>query len=426
MKKILCIFGTRPEAIKFLPVLMELRKSKNFIGRVLLTGQHKELLELMMQYFHPFLLPENLNIMEINQSLNSIMGKIFSQIDFRLKEIKPDLILVQGDTTSALSASIAAFNNQIPIGHIEAGLRTYDLQNPFPEEMNRTLIDRISTLHFCPTKKSKENLIEEETTKYASNILEVTDNPDCEKLFVVGNTIIDSIKMFEKELAFEKKLQGGKYTSLYFKNKKLNMIDFSKRIILVTLHRRESWGKKIKGICQVIKNINVFWNNYLRLDDVLFLIIFHPNPKVKENITSILQEKSGIVFSEPLDYLDLLKVLKNCYFVLTDSGGLIEEACYFNKPILIAREKTERPEAIEAGKAKIIGTKKETILYSIIELLNNKEKYFKIRDMIDTKNLFGDGFAAERIVKNLEYYFEIKREKAEIKNIGYKLIKGTL
>ena len=359
--KVLTVFGTRPEAIKMCPLVIRLQEEKGIECKVCLTGQHKEMLEQVMTAFG---LKENYNleVMRDRQSLTSITTSVLERIESVLQREKPDLVLVHGDTTTSFAASLAAFYKHIPVGHVEAGLRTGDIYSPFPEEMNRLLTDRISTYHFAPTKLNKNNLIAEG----------IKDN-----IFVTGNTVIDSFA----------------YTvdSHYaFSNDVLSHIDFDNhRVITITAHRRENFGRPLYNICNAIKRLA---EEYA---DVVFIYPVHLNPVVRDVVFEVLSNQDNVKLIEPVDVLDMHNLLARSFMVMTDSGGLQEEAPHFGRPVLVLRAETERPEAVEAGTVKVVGIEEDNIYNSARELLDNEYEYHKMAKAV---NPYGDGHASERIV----------------------------
>lgn len=364
--KILVALGTRPEAIKLAPVIREIEKAEDMQSVVCSTGQHKELLEPFLDIFK--IEPDyDFNIMEESQSLNTITTKILGQIEQILKKEKPELALVQGDTTTAFSAALASFYQQIKIGHVEAGLRSFDKYNPFPEEKNRELVDHLADLHFCPTEKNKQNLLREGIDKKNS--------------FVTGNTVVNSLLWLKEN----KKLKG--------KEEILADLDINLRgdnFILVTIHRRESFGKPLKKLFRAIAKIAEKNKN----TDIIFPV--HLNPKVKKPAHNKLKDEEGVHLISPLGYIDCISLLSHSYFVITDSGGLIEEAPTFEKPVLIAREKTERQEAINTGWAKLVGTDTEKLINEADKLVSEDREYKK---MSGGSNPFGNGEAAQEIIE---------------------------
>ena len=353
------VIGTRPEAIKLAPVVLALKKSVHFQVRVILTGQHKEMVEQVMNLFN---LKEdiNLKLMKQNQSLSYIISKSLEGLNEEFKNNFPDLILVQGDTSTAFAGALAGFNEKICVGHVEAGLRTHNLLDPFPEEANRRLISQISSLHFAPTKKAYKNL------KKAGVSGEI---------HLTGNTVIDSL------LIISKKNNDKSYEE--FKS-----LD-GKKVILTTIHRRENWGSNLENIANAILEIS-------KNKDIEFLLPLHKNKKVRDPFNRILGDINNIKLVEPLDYDKLIYVMQKSFLILTDSGGIQEEAPSLGKPILVLRDTTEREEAIESGCAKLIGTNKEKITKEVNSLLNNRRKY---ELMAKASNPFGDGNSSNRIVE---------------------------
>ncbi len=366
--KVFVVFGTRPEAIKMCPLVLELQKQKDIKCVVCLTGQHREMLQQVMEVFD---IKEdyNLNIMTDRQTLTTITTSILEKIEPILKQEQPDIVLVHGDTTTSCAAALAAYYQQIPVGHVEAGLRTGDIYSPFPEEMNRLLIDRISTVFFAPTKQNEQNLRQEGISQ---------------NVYVTGNTVIDAFaSTVQKEHVYhERKLQD---------------VDFvNKRVILVTAHRRENLGKPLQHICKAIRRLAV------EQDDVLFIYPVHLNPMVRDTVFAVLSDVSNVILSEPVDVLDMHNMMARCFMVMTDSGGIQEEAPHFGKPVFVLRTETERPEAVEAGTVKVVGVDEEVIYTEVKRLLNDSEAYKKMAQAV---NPYGDGHASERIVG-------ILREKA--------------
>lgn len=362
--KILAVFGTRPEAIKMCPLVLEMKKHKKINYKVCLTGQHREMLRQVMEAFK---IQEdyNLNIMRERQTLTTITTSVLEKMDPVLREAKPDIVLVHGDTTTSFAAALAAFYQQIPVGHVEAGLRTGNIYSPFPEEMNRLLTGRIATYHFAPTKRNMENLVKENISK---------------NIYITGNTVIDAFKTTVKE-------------DYKFNNPILQEIDYAKyRIILVTAHRRENLGEPLKHICQAIRRLTE------KFSDVKVIYPVHLNPAVRETAYEILSNNPQVELLEPLDVLDMHNLIARSFMVMTDSGGLQEEAPSFGKPVLVMRTETERPEAVEAGTVKVVGVEEEDIFNMASELLSNPRKY---SEMAKAVNPYGDGHASERIVKIL-------------------------
>lgn len=375
MIKVLTIFGTRPEAIKMAPLVMAMKGNKNFQSKICVTGQHKEMLDQVLNLFQIY--PDyNLNVMKKNQSLNDITTTILEGLSPILIKFKPNIILVQGDTTTAFASSIAAFYQKIKIGHIESGLRTGDIYSPWPEEGNRRLISAIADYHFAPTSIAKNNLISE--------------NIDKSKILVTGNTVIDSLLWVKDKINKDEGL---------FKNleKKFSYLNPLKNLILVTCHRRESFGEGLKKICFSLKEIAS------KNSDVEILLPVHPNPQVTETIKCELKEIDNIFLVKPQSYLSFCYLMDKAKIILTDSGGIQEEAPSLGKPVLVMRNTTERPEGISSGTVKLVGIKIKKIINETNSLLSNSKKY---KQMSQAKNPYGDGKASKRILK-----FLVLREK---------------
>jgi UDP-N-acetylglucosamine 2-epimerase (non-hydrolysing) len=363
MYKVLTIFGTRPEAIKMVPVIKELEKYPDrFEVKVCVTAQHRQLLDQVLKLFHIHV-HHDLNLMEENQNLFGFSSQLMMSLQKVLQKEKPDLCLVQGDTTSAFLSGLASFYYKIKVGHIEAGLRTFDKYRPFPEEVNRRLLSVLADFHFAPTENARNNLLQENISK--------------DKIFVTGNTVIDALLCVVED-------------DYQFQNPELEKIDFTKKIILVTLHRRESFGKPFVSMCRALKQLKI------QNKEIEIVYPVHLNPNVQRPVRTILGNVKGIHLIQPLDYKNFVQLLKRSHLVLTDSGGIQEEAPALGKPVLVLREKTERPEAIQAGTAKVVGTEKERIVEQVNQLLHNRSKYQK---MAKAQNPFGDGKAAQRIAK---------------------------
>jgi len=372
MHKILIVFGTRPEAIKMAPVVHELKKySKLVVSRVCVTGQHREMLDQVLNLFE--IEPDyDLHAMRENQTLFDITVEGLRKLEDVLRKEKPDIILVQGDTTTTFIASLAAYYLKIRIGHVEAGLRTKDKFNPFPEEINRRLADCLADLYFAPTVRAKDNLLREGIDK--------------ERIFVTGNTVVDALLMTverQKDERIQRKFEK-KFLSDY------GISLDNRKLILVTGHRRESFGKGFEDICKGLKKIAQS-NNGLQI-----IYPVHLNPNVQKPVRRILGELGNIYLIEPLDYFSFVWLMNKSYLILTDSGGIQEEAPSLGKPVLVMRKTTERPEGIEAGVAKLVGTDNERIFSETMRLLANERLY---KSMSKRLNPYGDGHAAKRIVK---------------------------
>ena len=364
--KVTFILGTRPEIIKTAPLIKKFKKEEFFKVRIVLTGQHKE---MALDTLNIFDLNEdnNLLLMKENQSLTHISIETLKGLEDEFTCYKPDLVFVQGDTTSAFIGALAAFYQNIDIGHIEAGLRTNDLMNPYPEEANRRLISQICTFHFAPTALAAKNL----------NSFGISEN-----IFITGNTVIDAMKML-----LEKRNNIPKF---------LNNISEKEKLILVTVHRRENWGENLINIVNGIKLI------IEKYQDVTIIIPMHKNKKIREILKNELENYSKVILTEPLLYNQFVHVLNSVYLILTDSGGIQEEAPSFSKPVLVLRETTERQEALINGTAILVGTKSHNILDNVSDLINNKHFY---DSMVNKKNPFGDGNASKRILETCKEYF---------------------
>lgn len=366
LKPKICItVGTRPEAIKLAPVIQQFQACDQFKTQVILTGQHLEMVDQVMQLFQ-LKADRNLEIMEANQTLTDITCRSLRGLEGLLTEIKPQLVIVQGDTTTAFSATLAAFYQKIPVGHVEAGLRTDSLFNPYPEEVNRRLISQLAQLNFAPTAKAVENL-------KTSGIMG--------EIHQTGNTVIDALLTVAKQEP--ECLVPGLDWDQY-------------RVLLATVHRRENWGEPINDIA------HAFVQLLDQFTDTALLLPLHRNPTVREPLKQILGSHPRAFLTEPLDYAELVGAIARCYLLLTDSGGLQEEAPSLGKPVLVLRETTERPEAIEAGTAKLVGTNPEYIVANASELLRNSQAY---QVMATAINPFGDGQAAPRILNIVNNYF---------------------
>ncbi|ACM61033.1 UDP-N-acetylglucosamine 2-epimerase (non-hydrolysing) [Caldicellulosiruptor bescii] len=376
MIKTLIVFGTRPEAIKMAPLVKELQEDSNFDVKVCVTAQHRQMLDQVLEIFD--IKPGyDLDIMKYNQSLFSITSDVLLRFEKVLEKERPDIVLVHGDTTTTFASALASFYFKTKVGHVEAGLRTYNKYSPFPEEMNRKLTAALSDLHFAPTKKAKLNLMAEGVKE--------------ESIFVTGNTVIDTLKFTVKE-------------DYVFKEDSLNNINFSKRVILLTAHRRENFGKPLENIFEaVLKIANEF-------DDVVFVYPVHLNPNVKNVAYRILKDHPRIKLINPIDVDDMHNLIARSYLVLTDSGGLQEEAPSLGKPVVVLRDTTERPEAVLAKTVVVAGTQKERIIQIVTKLLTDEEEYLKMAKAI---NPYGDGNASKRIKEALLFYFGKSSKKPE-------------
>jgi len=375
--RVLCVFGTRPEAIKMAPVIKELKKHPDcFETRICVTAQHREMLDHMLKLFG--ITPDvDLNLMEPDQALPDLTAKVLRAMTRLLREEKPDWVLIQGDTTTVMATAFAAFYLRIPVGHIEAGLRTDDRYSPFPEEINRRIVSALATYHFAPTERARERLLAE--------------GIDPRNVFLTGNTIVDAIQwILESPPSWESKelfIQLGLPDPVKAKAEKLPF-----KLILVTAHRRESFGPPFESLCRGLLAIAE------RNCDVLLVYPVHLNPKVREPVKRILRGHPRICLVDPLPYEAFVRLMSVSYLILTDSGGIQEEASVLGKPVLVLREVTERPELIEAGIGKLVGSNSQRILMETERLLRDEGTY---RSMAKKAQLFGDGHAAERIVQIL-------------------------
>ena len=375
MKKILLVFGTRPEAIKMAPLVKALQKdTEHFETRVCVTAQHRQMLDQVLEVFG--ITPEyDLNIMAPNQDLYDITSKVLLGLRDVLKDFAPDVVLVHGDTTTSMAASLAAFYRQIAVAHVEAGLRTYDMLSPWPEEMNRQVTDRICTYYFAPTGQSRQNLLRE--------------NIEEKKIFVTGNTVIDALLMAVDIIATKTGMEEQIHKEIQEKGYTVGERDY----ILVTGHRRENFGEGFLHICKAIRELAS------QYPDIDIVYPVHLNPNVQKPVYELLSGLDNVFLISPLDYLPFIYAMQHSILLLTDSGGVQEEAPSLGKPVLVMRNITERPEAVEAGTVKLVGTDAETIVGNVVELLRNKELY---KRMSETHNPYGDGQACERIVNALK------------------------
>ena len=380
MKKILLVFGTRPEAIKMAPLVKKLQEMpEQFQTIVCVTGQHREMLDQVLRLFD--ITPDfDLNIMKPNQDLYDITSRILLGMRDVLREVQPDIVLVHGDTTTSMAAALAAFYQQIPVGHVEAGLRTGNIYSPWPEEMNRLITGRITTHHFSPTQLSRENLLKE--------------NVDKEKIIVTGNTVIDALQIVVERLKNDTQLSSEVASKINQMGYDVQRLDGKRRMVLITGHRRENFGEGFLNICHAIKHLAEQYK------DVDFVYPMHLNPNVRKPVLEILGEKAENVFLiEPLDYLPFVYMMQHSTLILTDSGGVQEEAPGLGKPVLVMRDTTERPEAVEAGTVLLVGTNREKIEQGVSILLDDADTY---RRMSEAVNPYGDGLACERIITYLK------------------------
>lgn len=366
--KILSIFGTRPEAIKMAPVIRELESCSDIESRVVLTAQHREMLDQVVDTFN--IKPDyDLEVMRPGQDLFDVTAAVLKGLKGILEVERPHLVLVQGDTTTTFTGALAAFYRQIPVGHIEAGLRTYQKFAPFPEETNRVLTTRLADLHFAPTDRSRDALLKE--------------GVDRARIFVTGNPVIDALYQ-----ALEQPYHLDPVISRAFRD--------NKRVILLTTHRRENLGAPLQGVYMALREV------LLAHPDVGVVFPVHKNPAVRREVNSILRGVERVYLTEPLDYLPFINVMKMSYLVLTDSGGIQEEAPALGKPVLVLREVTERPEAVAFGTARLIGTDLRKVEYEVNHLLDDEDAYLRMSNAV---NPYGDGIAARRIIQAINFYF---------------------
>ncbi len=365
---LLIIFGTRPEAIKMAPLVRIFQSDPSFRTKVIITAQHREMLDQVLHLFS-IQYDYDFNLMKEKQSLESVTTGVLDELTKVIHLENPQLVFVHGDTTTTFAASLAAFYNHVPIAHIEAGLRSYDMQNPFPEEMNRTLCDQITNLHFCPTVQAKQNIIQSHTQSSL--------------VYATGNTVVDSLLWVVSHIQ---------------SNKSNLLVDESPGVkrILVTLHRRESWGQPIENVCKAIRDIAI------QHSDVQVIFPVHKNPIVRTSVFSCLGDLANIQLVEPMDYIHFVAEMKKSYLILSDSGGVQEEAPTFGKPVLLTRNVTERPEGIQCGIVKLVGTSYENVHHELLSLLTDR---FYYDSMTKSKNPFGDGNASKRIQNQVRLYF---------------------
>ena len=378
MKKIAVIFGTRPDTIKLAPIILALQKEKKYFKVVTIaTAQHRKMLDQVLDVFN--IKPDyDLNVMKPNQSLAELTKNTIGVLDEVLAKEEPDMVLVQGDTTTTFVGSLAAFYRKIPVGHVEAGLRTYDMKNPFPEEANRKLTGAISELHFPPTATAKKALLKENVSK--------------EKIFVTGNSVIDALKIAVKK----------NYT---FSVPKVNeIVAQKKKIVLLTMHRRENWGAPMTNACKAVKELA---KQYPQFN---FIFPVHLNPIVRDVVYPELGHISNVYLIDPLDYLDFVNLIARSHLIITDSGGVQEEAPSLGKPVLVLRKVTERPEAVKYGTVKLVGSDEQKIIYWAKRLINNTTEYKKMANAV---NPYGDGLASKRTVQIIKNYFGLSKKKVE-------------
>jgi len=370
--KVITVFGTRPEAIKMAPLVKELETRPEIKSVVAVTAQHRDMLDQVLDIFN--IKPDyDLNIMKQRQTLTDITSNVLCGLYDVINKEKPDIVLVHGDTTTTFAGALAAFYNQVPVGHIEAGLRTYDKYSPFPEEMNRKMTTAIATLHFAPTVMNKNNLLKE--------------NVNEKDIFITGNTVIDALKTTVKD-------------DFVFSDETVNNLDFSKKVVVVTAHRRENLGEPLRNICRALKRLATDFK-----EEVQIVYPVHLNPAVREVAFDILGNTENIHLIEPLDVCQLHNLMARSYMILTDSGGLQEEAPSLGKPVLVLRHETERPEAIEAGTVKLAGVIEDDIYLMAKTLLTDSDAYNKMAHAV---NPYGDGLASKRSVDAIIDYFTKK------------------
>ena len=391
MKKVMLVFGTRPEAIKMCPLVKEFQKhAEDFETIVCVTGQHREMLDQVLKIFE--VTPDyDLNIMKQGQDLYDVTARVLIGMRDVLKEAKPDVVLVHGDTTTSTAAALAAFYQQIPVGHVEAGLRTHNIYSPWPEEMNRQITGRIATYDFAPTSLSRQNLLDEGISN--------------DKITVTGNTVIDALHMVVSKMESNPELEGALRAKLYRCGYNVNRLPVGepveptagRRLVLITGHRRENFGDGFISMCTAIKDLTQ------KYPDVDFVYPMHLNPNVRKPIHEVFGENldnlGNMFFIEPLEYLEFVYLMSKSFIVLTDSGGIQEEAPGLGKPVLVMRDTTERPEALDAGTVKLVGTDYDKIVGEVSELLDSPEAYERMSKAV---NPYGDGLACGRIVEVLK------------------------
>ena len=373
--RVLSVFGTRPEAIKMAPLVLELKNRPEFVSMCCLTGQHRQMLDSVMEIFE-LKAEYDLDIMEKQQTLSTITTKTILGMDRVLEEAKPDLVLVHGDTSTTFAGALAAFYHKVTVGHVEAGLRTYDMYSPFPEEMNRTLVGDIARLHFSPTVANAENLRKEAVQG---------------EIFITGNTVIDAMRTTVRP-------------DFVFANPALNAMDFNKRVITLTCHRRENYGQPMEDIMAAVRCL------VEKYEDVEVVYPVHLSPVVQECARRNLGDLERVHLIEPLDVNEMHNLMARSYMIMTDSGGLQEEAPAMGKPVLVLRKETERPEAIAAGTVKLAGVDKDEILRLASELLENEAVY---QSMAKAVNPYGDGTACARIAEAIKWHFGFRANRPE-------------
>lgn len=381
MKKIMLVFGTRPEAIKMAPLVIEFKKHPELFEVVVcVTGQHREMLDQVLNLFN--ITPDfDLNIMKQGQDLYDVTSRVLLGMRDVLQESKPDIVLVHGDTTTSTASALAAFYKQIPVGHVEAGLRTHNIYSPWPEEMNRLITSRISAYNFAPTSLSKQNLLNEGIAN--------------DTIIVTGNTVIDALYVVLDKMKQDIQIRTELVNQLQCSGYDVNRISKQKRLVLITGHRRENFGDGFLNICNAIKTLS---EKYSEVD---FVYPMHLNPNVRKPITEVFGERpsSNMFFIEPLDYLPFVFLMEKSDIVLTDSGGIQEEAPGLGKPVLVMRDTTERPEALEAGTVKLVGTNYDKIVSEVSKLLDDQVYYNQMSKAI---NPYGDGMACKRIIEKFK------------------------
>jgi UDP-N-acetylglucosamine 2-epimerase (non-hydrolysing) len=378
--KVLSVFGTRPEAIKMAPVIKRMENVAGIESKVCVTAQHRQMLDQVLRLFE--VTPDyDLNLMKPRQDLNDITANVLIGMRSVFREWRPDLVLVHGDTTTTFAASLAAFYEKIPVGHIEAGLRTGDVYSPWPEEMNRRLTGAISVLHFAPTERARQNLLAEGVFS--------------DRIHVTGNTVIDALLQVAERIDNDADLKEASRAGFPF-------LDAEKKLILVTGHRRENFGEGFENICHALKKLG-------KRSDLQIVYPVHLNPNVQEPVRRILSDSPQVHLIDPLDYLPFVYLMTRSYLIITDSGGVQEEAPSLGKPVLVMRETTERPEAVEAGTVRLVGTGMNKIVSEAVRLLDDHAAY---ETMSMAHNPYGDGRASQRIVEILSRQISLEREYA--------------